>query len=185
MVLCTIRRPDQHSQYACRIYSSLLDSNCHSSFPSFQTRGIRPSGTTHRCLQCSCLHCPWRLRSAWSMSCDECTGQSWLHCTKWIYQLFGGAQCYCQSIWSRCALSPLKSSKSLRTRRCLGYDLAFFLSALGSVQAGDGNYFSIGGPPGESLPVASGLLGQPRGISNAHNRFEGDGSPARGDLYQL
>lgn len=51
--------------------------------------------------------------------------------------------------------------------------------------AGDGNYFSIGGPPGNSLPVAAGLLGQPRGISNAHNRFEGDASPARGDLYQF
>ena len=69
--------------------------------------------------------------------------------------------------------------------RCSGHDLAFFLSALGSVQAGDGNYFSIGGPPGIGLPVAPGLLGQPRGISNAHNRFEGDASPARGDLYQL
>lgn len=67
----------------------------------------------------------------------------------------------------------------------LGNDLAFFLATLGAVQAGDGNHFSIGGPPGKSLPVVGGLLGQPRGISNAHNRFEGDASPARGDLYQL
>ncbi|KAI4157730.1 MAG: hypothetical protein LQ342_008048 [Letrouitia transgressa] len=66
-----------------------------------------------------------------------------------------------------------------------GHDLAFFLAALGAVQAGDGNHFSIGGPPGKSLPVVGGLLGQPRGISNAHNRFEGDASPARGDLYQF
>ena len=70
-------------------------------------------------------------------------------------------------------------------RDILGYDLAFFLAALGAVQAGDGVHFSIGGPPGKSLPVVGGLLGQPRGISNAHNRFEGDASPARGDLYQL
>lgn len=63
-----------------------------------------------------------------------------------------------------------------------GYDLAFFLAVLGAVQAGDGNHYSIGGLPGPSLPVVGGLLGQPRGISNAHNRFEGDASPARGDL---
>lgn len=56
---------------------------------------------------------------------------------------------------------------------------------LGAVQAGDGNHYSIGGLPGPSLPVVGGLLGQPRGISNAHNRFEGDASPARGDLYQF
>ena len=66
-----------------------------------------------------------------------------------------------------------------------GEDLGSVLAALGAVQAGDGNHFSIGGPPGKSLPVVGGLLGQPRGISNAHNRFEGDASPARGDLYQL
>ena len=73
----------------------------------------------------------------------------------------------------------------LRRSTCPGPDLAFFLATLGSVQAGDGNYFSIGGPPNQSLPVAGGLLGQPQGISNSHNRFEGDASPARGDLYQL
>ncbi|MCJ1429149.1 hypothetical protein MMC29_007062 [Sticta canariensis] len=66
-----------------------------------------------------------------------------------------------------------------------GQDLASILATLGAVQAGDGNHFSIGGPPDKSLPVVGGLLGQPRGISNAHNRFEGDGSPARGDLYQF
>ncbi len=60
-----------------------------------------------------------------------------------------------------------------------------FLSTLGAVQAGDGNHFSIGGPPGVNLPVVGGLLGQPRGIWNSHNRFEGDASPTRGDLYQL
>ena len=67
----------------------------------------------------------------------------------------------------------------------VGHDLAFFLATLGAVQAGDGNHFSIGGPPGNTLPIVGGLLGTPKGISNAHNRFEGDASPARGDLYQL
>lgn len=67
----------------------------------------------------------------------------------------------------------------------VGNDLATILATLGAVQAGDGNHFSIGGPPDKSLPVVGGLLGQPRGISNAHNRCEGDASPARGDLYQL
>ena len=68
---------------------------------------------------------------------------------------------------------------------CSDYDLAFNLATIGVVEAGDGIHFSIGGPPGPGLPVVSGLLGQPRGISNSHNRFEGDASPARGDLYQL
>lgn len=68
---------------------------------------------------------------------------------------------------------------------CPGYDIAFGLAALAAVEAGDGNHFSIGGPAGKGLPIVSGLLGQPRGISNSHNRFEGDGSPTRGDLYQL
>ena len=66
-----------------------------------------------------------------------------------------------------------------------GPGLAAILATAGAVQAGDGNHFSIGGPPDKSLPVVGGLLGQPRGISNSHNRFEGDGSPVRGDLYQL
>ena len=68
---------------------------------------------------------------------------------------------------------------------CPGYDIAVGLAAIGAVEAGDGNHFSIGGPPGQGLPIVSGLLGQPRGISNSHNRFEGDASPVRGDLYQL
>lgn len=68
---------------------------------------------------------------------------------------------------------------------CPGYDIAAGLAAVGAVEAGDGNHFSIGGPPGPGLPIVGGLLGQPRGISNSHNRFEGDASPTRGDLYQL
>lgn len=68
---------------------------------------------------------------------------------------------------------------------CPGHDIALVLATFGAVQAGDGNHFSIGGPPGKSLPIVNGLLGQPRGTSNSHNRFEGDASPVRGDLYQL
>ncbi|MCJ1263364.1 hypothetical protein MMC22_003234 [Lobaria immixta] len=67
----------------------------------------------------------------------------------------------------------------------LSYDFAFSLATFGAVQTGDGNHFSIGGPPGKSLPVVGGLLGQPRGLSNSHNKIEGDASPTRGDLYQF
>ncbi len=95
-----------------------------------------------------------------------------------IVQVYGAGEC--SMLGKR-----LTDVQRLTTFPCLGHDLAFFLSVLGSVQAGDGNYFSIGGPPGKSLPVAGGLLGEPRGLSNAHNRFEGDSSPARGNLYQL
>ena len=67
----------------------------------------------------------------------------------------------------------------------LGLSVAEGLATIGAVQAGDGFHFSIGGPAPGTLPVVGGLLGQPRGISNSHNRFEGDASPTRGDLYQL
>ncbi len=95
-----------------------------------------------------------------------------------IVQVYGAGEC------SNCN-NCLPDVQGLTRCPCLGHDLAAFLATLASVQAGDGNYFSIGGPPGIGLPVAGGLLGQPRGISNSHNRFEADASPARGDLYQL
>ena len=41
--------------------------------------------------------------------------------------------------------------------------------------------FSIGGP--DSRVSTLGLLGQPQGLSGSHNKFEGDSSPTRGDLY--
>lgn len=73
----------------------------------------------------------------------------------------------------------------LKNRLSKGYDLASLLTTFGAAQAGDGDHHSIGVPPGKPLPVEGGLVSQPHRISNAHNRFEGDASPAREDLYQL
>lgn len=64
----------------------------------------------------------------------------------------------------------------------MGVDLATFLSVYGAVMDGDLTSWSIGGPPGSSLTL--GLLSQPQGISGSHNKYETDGSPTRGDLYQ-
>lgn len=50
----------------------------------------------------------------------------------------------------------------------------------------DGNLlsWSIGGPVA-SLPAGlGGILSQPQGISNSHNKYESDVSPTRGDLYE-
>lgn len=47
--------------------------------------------------------------------------------------------------------------------------------------SGDLLSFSIGGP--DSRVSTLGLLGQPQGLSGSHNKFEGDSSPTRGDLY--
>ena len=61
-------------------------------------------------------------------------------------------------------------------------DFAYFLAVLAAVQTGDAESFSIGGPPPPNL-IAGGLLGRPLGISWSHNRFEGDASITRDDLY--
>ena len=64
----------------------------------------------------------------------------------------------------------------------IGADLADFLAAYGAIFDGDLTSYSIGGPaPGLSL---TGLLGTPQGLSGSHNKYEGDVSPTRGDLYQ-
>ena len=64
----------------------------------------------------------------------------------------------------------------------MGVDLATLLATYGAVFDGDLVSWSIGGP----TPVVSlaGLLGESQGISGAHNKYEGDGSATRGDLYQ-
>lgn len=64
----------------------------------------------------------------------------------------------------------------------MGVDLATFLSVYGAVMDGDLTSWSIGGPSGATS--LTGLLSQPRGISFSHNKYETDGSPTRGDLYQ-
>lgn len=48
---------------------------------------------------------------------------------------------------------------------------------------GDLTSWSIGGPPPNSLLGSIGFLGAPQGLSGSHNKYEGDGSPTRPDLY--
>jgi len=70
----------------------------------------------------------------------------------------------------------------------MGVDLSAFLAVYSAVMAGDLTSFSIGGPPGSGLlgglGSSLGLLGKPQGLSRSHNRFEGDVSPTRQDLYK-
>lgn len=63
-----------------------------------------------------------------------------------------------------------------------GVDLATVLAIYGAVFDGDLKSYSIGGPT-PTLPLL-GLLGSPQGLSGSHNKYEGDVSPTRGDLYQ-
>lgn len=64
----------------------------------------------------------------------------------------------------------------------MGVDLSTFLAIYGAVFDGDLTGWSIGGP--DSAVSLLGLLGTPQGISGSHNKYEGDASPTRGDLYQ-
>lgn len=63
----------------------------------------------------------------------------------------------------------------------MGVDLATILAVYGAVIDGNGAVWSIGGPT-PNVPSV-GLLGRPQGISGSHNKYEGDASPTRGDLY--
>lgn len=64
----------------------------------------------------------------------------------------------------------------------MGVDLSTFLAVYGSAVDGNLVSWSIGGPDSRvSIPLN--LLGQPQGISGSHNKYEGDASPTRGDLY--
>ena len=64
----------------------------------------------------------------------------------------------------------------------MGADLAAFLAVYGSVVDGNLYSWSIGGPD-DCVSIPLNLLGQPQGISGSHNKYEGDASPTRGDLY--
>ncbi|KAH7411947.1 hypothetical protein DE146DRAFT_259165 [Phaeosphaeria sp. MPI-PUGE-AT-0046c] len=69
-----------------------------------------------------------------------------------------------------------------------GIELSTFLAVYSSVVAGDLTTFSIGGKAksgGLLTGVGSslGLIGEPQGLSNSHNRFECDASPFRADYY--
>ena len=66
----------------------------------------------------------------------------------------------------------------------MGVDLATVLAVYGAVYNGDLISWSIGGAPPPGLLNSVGLLGAPQGISNSHNKYEGDASPTRGDLFQ-
>ena len=65
----------------------------------------------------------------------------------------------------------------------MGADLASFLAVYGAIFDGDLTSYSIGGPVNGLLNLG-GLLGAPQGLSGSHNKYEGDASPTRGDLYQ-
>jgi hypothetical protein len=65
----------------------------------------------------------------------------------------------------------------------MGKDLGGFLGLYGALIDGDGTKWSIGGPT-SAVPATLGLLGVPQGISGSHNKYEGDASPTRPDLYQ-
>lgn len=63
----------------------------------------------------------------------------------------------------------------------MGADLAAILAVYGAAIDGNLLSWSIGGPTA-NVPSIN-LLGQPQGISGSHNKYEGDASPTRGDLY--
>ena len=65
----------------------------------------------------------------------------------------------------------------------MGPDIAEFLAVYGAVFDGNLVEYSIGGPA-PSLTNLGGLLGEAYGLSGSHNKYEGDVSPIRGDLYQ-
>lgn len=64
----------------------------------------------------------------------------------------------------------------------MGLNLALFLSVYGGVIDGDVKSWSIGGTPSLAQGGVTGILGN--GLIGSHNKYEGDGSPTRADLYQ-
>lgn len=69
----------------------------------------------------------------------------------------------------------------------MGVDLSTLLAIYGAVFDGDLTSYSIGGPTPNlvsNIITGLGLLGEPQGLSGSHNKYEGDVSPTRGDLYQ-
>jgi hypothetical protein len=64
----------------------------------------------------------------------------------------------------------------------MGPLLAAFLSVYGGAIDGDILSWSIGGKPSLAQGGVTGILGN--GLSGSHNKYEGDASPTRPDLYQ-
>ncbi|KAH3920339.1 hypothetical protein HBI56_068800 [Parastagonospora nodorum] len=64
----------------------------------------------------------------------------------------------------------------------MGANLALFLSVLGGALDGDVLNWSMGGTPSLAQGGVTGILGN--GLTGSHNKYEGDASPTRPDLYQ-
>lgn len=64
----------------------------------------------------------------------------------------------------------------------MGPLLALFLSVYGGAIDGDVKSWSMGGTPSLAQGGVTGILGN--GLIGSHNKYEGDGSPTRPDLYQ-
>jgi hypothetical protein len=64
----------------------------------------------------------------------------------------------------------------------MGPLLSIFLSALGGAIDGDVLNWSIGGTPSLAQGGVTGILGH--GLIGSHNKYEGDASPTRPDLYE-
>jgi hypothetical protein len=64
----------------------------------------------------------------------------------------------------------------------MGPQLSLFLSVLGAALDGDLTAWSIGGTPTLAQGGVTGVLGN--GLIGSHNKYEGDASPTRPDLYQ-
>lgn len=64
----------------------------------------------------------------------------------------------------------------------MGPQLATFLSVLGGAIDGDLGAWSIGGTPTLAQGGLTGVQGN--GLSGSHNKYEGDASPTRPDLYE-
>ncbi|CAK1357211.1 Aromatic peroxygenase [Cercospora beticola] len=64
----------------------------------------------------------------------------------------------------------------------MSVDLSTLLAIYAAIIDGSLTKWSIGGPDSR-VQLLPGLLGQPQGLTGSHNKYEGDGSPTRGDLY--
>ena len=82
-----------------------------------------------------------------------------------------------------CCAETSKAVDGLQAAYNMAPDLSGFLAVVAIVLTGDSvtQTWSIGG----SFPAnpLDGLLNQPGGISNSHNKYEGDASIVRGDAY--
>jgi hypothetical protein len=64
----------------------------------------------------------------------------------------------------------------------MGPNLALFLSVYGGAIDGDVLSWSLGGTPSLAQGGVTGILGN--GLIGSHNKYEGDASPTRPDLYE-